>query len=169
MFFSSDNVQNNIPIPVLSNVPYLIELNIDDDFDFDSKYLNYSVFCTLIPIFVSNGEYEYLQPIEYPDFPLTYVFQENNFQGVVKLPDKLVYSVNNEYIDKSMETDYTTYLSILFISIRDLDGGVTNFPIFLYIYNEEPIFFEYYPIVLFVGLLGIISAILINGKKLLKK
>ncbi len=69
---------------------------------------------------------------------------------------------------QSLETDLQYYYALIWIKVRDLDGGSTDAYIILTPFEDAPNIYNYTPIlIIFTGLIGVI--IILNYSKLKKR
>jgi Subtilase family len=155
-----------VPVEIELDTPYLLFLSA---FDYVDPVENLSVVCSLIPVFSYKGYINILFPDNFPVYDFTFNKPSQTFISTIEIPSTLNYTNFNSTKAVSMESDLGTYYSVLWFTVRDMDGGSTDFLILLVGYEAIPNIYNFTPLIILGGLLAVCVIILNNLEKIKKK
>jgi len=125
---------------------------------------------------VSAGSaFDPLYPNTIPTSLLTYNTDQNNFQGEFKIPASLWFSGAKSYVEVPQQSEgeqKIIYFSVLWITVRDTDGGTIDYVILMYvnILFDLSTFLKYLPyLIVILAIIGVAITIAVTIKKRRRK
>ena len=154
-----------IPLEVDLATTYTMVINTSDSAPFEDSSKDLSVTCSLWPILVYGGYINLMFPHEIPLYGFDFDNNRKVFSSELTFPSTLNFTDGGEKVSRSIETDLVQYYSILWIQVRDRDGGVADFMILLLLFEDIPDYMSYTPLLVLAGILGLLVFILNKWKR----
>ncbi|MHA1340332.1 MAG: S8 family serine peptidase [Promethearchaeota archaeon] len=150
---------------VTIDTPIIISLKSFEIKSFEDPNSTFNAIVTYIGGVSASGT---IMPM-YPDFipvsVLTFNSDSNNYIGQFIVPKYLQYSGVFGSLNKSQETNQNEpYYSILWLTVRDPEGGTNDF-IFLLIVSSTIDITDYLPIIIALGIIGLVILLLYMRSK----
>ncbi|WP_371801978.1 S8 family serine peptidase [Candidatus Lokiarchaeum ossiferum] len=151
------------PISAKLGTPYSLTVFTEEKVSFEDSNEDLTVVASIVPILVYNGFINLLNPQEFPTLNFEYNSEDNSHRSVFSFPESLNYSRAGNIRDQSLQTDMNNYFTLLWITVRDSDGGSSSEFLLFYLYYDIPNLNNFLPIIIVLALLGV-SIIIINYK-----
>ncbi|MHA1719571.1 MAG: S8 family peptidase [Promethearchaeota archaeon] len=165
---SFDSTQSDgfiYPINANFDVDYDLNVLTQDSASFEDIPSTLIVVATLYPIFIYNSYIVFLNPVWQPRYDLIYNPGNSFFEGSIKFPTSLKFSNLYTTQNQSLEGDSSVFFSLLWIAVRDSDGGLANYYILLTLTKATPNLLNYIPLLGLFGLLAVATVLLNYQKK----
>lgn len=151
------------PISAKLGTPYSLTVFAKEKVSFEDSNDDLEVVASIIPILVYNGYINLLNPNEFPTLNITYNSSDNSHNSEFIFPERLNFSRAGHLVDQSLQTDMRNYFSLLWITVRDSDGGSSSEFLLFYLYDDIPNLNNFLPVIIVLVLFGI-SVVIINYK-----
>jgi hypothetical protein len=146
---------------------YELAVSVNESVSYEDQIDNLSVSCSFWPVLVYNGYINFMSPNQIPSNMLIYDSDSKTFNSVISIPISLEWTVGNESISRSFESDTQSYFALCIITVRDLDGGSDMFYMIFNIWKSIPDLENNTPILLTFVILAI-AVFILNRKDKIK-
>ncbi|MHA1678849.1 MAG: S8 family serine peptidase, partial [Promethearchaeota archaeon] len=154
--------------------PQFVTLNKDYNIlikanDYEDSPEKLSIFVSIIPILIYNHYINILYPIEFPKFNFSFDIISQSFIASIRIPEKMQFFSKGISLERSIETDLIRNFALLWISVKDTDGSISDVIILLYPFVHEPNFSNYNPILTLFGFISLIIVLMQKKTKIFLK
>jgi hypothetical protein len=154
-----------MPIEVLIGEKYTINIKIQNLVNHEDDFKDLIVVGAYFPIIIYNSYINFLPTENIPTFNLIYNPSTENFEADIVIQRDFNYSTINGIYGNPLVSNLNSIFSLIWIKIRDLDGGSYDYQLLL-IPSESTInLYNFKPILVFIGLIGVAIYILNKWKK----
>ena len=140
---------------------YLINIIANEVINYEDKRSDLTVWCTLFPILVYNGYINLLSPNDFPRWNIPYNVELDSFTATITFPTNLTYTRQGHIVEKSIETENQQFFSLLWLSVKDMDGGSNDFFLLLMFYDEIPDLSKVWPLLMIFGIVAAIFIVIL--------
>ena len=153
---STQSGDSIVPVEVDPQNNYNLIINLSESFDLDEEsFINVSTTAAVFPIYVYNGYINLLFPDEISNITLEYRESRKDFFTIIEIPHEMNYSTINGTISHEFDQIPDNFYYLLWISVRDSEGGTNEFQILLIPSGSSVRWFNLVPVLLLISVIGI--------------